>query len=74
MSLTIDTTPAPFSCDTFVALPPATAGGGVIFAKNSDRPADEVQEVVYLPARSHAPGDKVKVSASKGFRAPTGHI
>jgi len=25
-------------CDTFIALPPATRDGSVIFAKNSDRP------------------------------------
>ena len=30
--------PRPRSCDTFVALPPATAGGGgVVFGTNSDR-------------------------------------
>ncbi|CAG9853915.1 unnamed protein product [Phyllotreta striolata] len=37
------------SCDTFVVLPPLTKHG-VIFGKNSDRPQDEVQEVVYIPA------------------------
>lgn len=30
-------------CDTMVALPPATAGGVVLFAKNSDRERDEAQ-------------------------------
>lgn len=29
--------PRPSSCDTFVALPPATADGSVVFGKNSDR-------------------------------------
>ncbi|XP_059116685.1 secernin-3 [Peromyscus eremicus] len=40
----------PYSCDTFVALPPATVGNRVIFGKNSDRLFDEVQEVIYCPA------------------------
>ncbi|XP_049977487.1 secernin-3 isoform X2 [Alexandromys fortis] len=43
----------PYSCDTFVALPPATAGNRVIFGKNSDRLFDEVQEVIYFPAAVH---------------------
>lgn len=41
------------SCDTFVALPPATVDNRIIFGKNSDRPCDEVQEVVYFPAAVH---------------------
>ncbi|XP_030397209.1 secernin-2 isoform X1 [Gopherus evgoodei] len=52
--------PAPSSCDCFVALPPATASRAVIFGKNSDRPRDEVQEVVYLPAATYARGAKLK--------------
>nr|XP_045223214.1 secernin-3 isoform X2 [Macaca fascicularis] len=43
----------PFSCDTFVALPPATVDNRIIFGKNSDRLCDEVQEVVYFPAAVH---------------------
>ncbi|XP_036042041.1 secernin-3 isoform X1 [Onychomys torridus] len=43
----------PHSCDTFVALPPATVGNRVIFGKNSDRLFDEVQEVIYCPAAVH---------------------
>ncbi|CAH1108877.1 unnamed protein product [Psylliodes chrysocephalus] len=39
----------PTSCDTFVVLPPLTKNG-IIFGKNSDRPGDEVQEVIYVPA------------------------
>lgn len=35
--------PPPRSCDTFVALPPATPDGSVVFGKNSDRLKDEVQ-------------------------------
>nr|XP_023014273.1 secernin-3-like [Leptinotarsa decemlineata]XP_023014274.1 secernin-3-like [Leptinotarsa decemlineata] len=39
----------PNSCDTFVVLPPLTKYG-VVFGKNSDRPSNEVQEVVYFPS------------------------
>ena len=52
------------SCDTFVVLPPATSNGCVIFGKNSDRPKDEVQEVIYVPASDHASGEKVQVDGS----------
>ncbi|XP_073402022.1 secernin-3 [Dendrobates tinctorius] len=50
----------PCSCDTFVALPPATVGNRIIFGKNSDRPSDEVQEIVYFPGHSYAPGEKLE--------------
>ncbi|XP_072105946.1 secernin-2-like isoform X2 [Mobula birostris] len=50
----------PSSCDCFVALPPATERREVIFGKNSDRPREEVQEVVYFPAAEHAEGSKVE--------------
>ncbi|XP_035687864.1 secernin-2-like [Branchiostoma floridae] len=50
----------PKSCDTFVALPPATADGHIIFAKNSDRPANEVQEVVYFPEGSYEAGTQLE--------------
>ncbi|XP_070831795.1 secernin-3 [Chaetodon trifascialis] len=50
----------PCSCDTFVALPPSTVGQRIIFGKNSDRPCDEVQEVVYFPARDYNAGEKVE--------------
>ncbi|XP_059583007.1 secernin-2 isoform X1 [Alligator mississippiensis] len=52
--------PAPSSCDCFVALPPATASQAVIFGKNSDRPSNEVQEVVYFPAAAYPNGTKVQ--------------
>ena len=51
----------PKSCDTFVALPPATADGCTIFGKNSDRDSTEVQEVIYVPAADHAKGAIVQV-------------
>ncbi|KAI7809063.1 secernin-3 [Triplophysa rosa] len=50
----------PNSCDTFVALPPSTEGQNTVFGKNSDRPCDEVQEVVYFPSKSHEDGEKVE--------------
>lgn len=50
----------PSSCDCFVSLPPASANREIIFGKNSDRPRDEVQEVVYFPAGYHAKGTKVQ--------------
>lgn len=50
----------PRSCDCFVSLPPGSKENYVIFGKNSDRPRDEVQEVVFYPASSHAPGSTVE--------------
>ena len=47
-------------CDTFVALPEATADGSVIFAKNSDREPNEAHEVVYVPGAEHGPADQVR--------------
>ncbi len=38
-------------CDTLVALLPATADGATIFAKNSDRPPDETQRLIWSPPR-----------------------
>jgi hypothetical protein len=38
-------------CDTLVALGPATDSGTTIFAKNSDRPPDEVQRLVWAAPR-----------------------
>ncbi|XP_006166158.1 secernin-2 isoform X1 [Tupaia chinensis] len=56
-SLSPDT---PCSCDCFVSLPPASEIPAVIFAKNSDRPRDEVQEVVFVPAGTHSPGSRLQ--------------
>lgn len=38
-------------CDCLVALAPWTAGGATLFAKNSDRPPSERQDLVWVPAR-----------------------
>ena len=45
----------PSSCDTMVALGSVTAQGQTLFAKNSDRPADECQPLVLHPRRSYPP-------------------
>jgi secernin len=42
----------PVGCDTFVAFPPATAAGVVVFGKNSDRPEGEGQSIRRYP-RAH---------------------
>ena len=47
-------------CDTFVALGNSTKDGSVLFAKNSDRDANEAHEIVIIPAATHTPGSKVK--------------
>ncbi|KAG9341000.1 hypothetical protein JZ751_020195 [Albula glossodonta] len=60
----------PSSCDTFVALPPSTVGQRIVFGKNSDRPCDEVQEVVYFPAADHAAGEMVECTYVKVEQAP----
>jgi secernin len=46
-------------CDSVVALGPETAAGVALFAKNSDRQADECQPFVQYPAAHHAPGARV---------------
>ncbi|NQW36595.1 MAG: C69 family dipeptidase [Flavobacteriales bacterium] len=38
-------------CDTFIALPNATYDGSVVFAKNSDREANEPQIIEYHPSK-----------------------
>lgn len=49
-------------CDTFVALPDATADGSVIFGKNSNREPNEAHELVLIPRARHAPGSTVKLT------------
>jgi dipeptidase len=48
------------ACDTWVALPDATADHSVILAKNSDRPPMEAQVLVQFARERHAPGESVK--------------
>jgi len=46
-------------CDTMVALGNATADGSVLFAKNSDREANEAHEIIGLPAADYQEGERV---------------
>lgn len=48
---------SPLGCDTFVAYPPSTKDGTVIFGKNSDRPVGEGQSIRVYPARRRLQGD-----------------
>lgn len=43
-------------CDTFVATPPATGDGGIVFGKNSDREPNEAQALEWHPPREHPAG------------------
>ncbi|XP_043549532.1 secernin-3 [Chiloscyllium plagiosum] len=52
------------SCHTFVALPQATVDQ-IIFGKNSNRPSDEVQEVVFFPRATYQQGDQVECTYIK---------
>ncbi|MEE6465971.1 hypothetical protein FKM82_006775 [Ascaphus truei] len=44
----------------FVAFPPRTKNGHIFFGKNSARPREEVQEVLYRASSNHEPGSKVQ--------------
>ncbi len=46
-------------CDTFVALPPTTADGTVLFGKNSNREPNEAQVLEFHPGSTHPPGTTV---------------
>jgi len=48
------------SCDTSVALGGATFDGSTIFAKNSDRSANEAQPLIHIPGAMHEPGSTVR--------------
>lgn len=61
----VDDVYPPLSCDTFVVLQPNTACNSVIFGKNSDRPADEVQEVIYIAGCDHPRNSKVQCTYTK---------
>lgn len=56
-------------CDCLCALPAATAAGRALFAKTSDRPPDEPQELVWLPPRR----DRGPVRATHVDVAPWPH-
>ncbi len=47
-------------CDTFIALTEVTKEQSVIFAKNSDREANEAQAVEFYPEKKYPKGDRLK--------------
>lgn len=47
-------------CDTFVALGNSTADGSTLFAKNSDREANEAHQLLMIPAADHPEGTVVQ--------------
>ena len=47
-------------CDSLIALKSDTADGVAVFAKNSDRPANEGQFIKFIPAADHPVGSTVK--------------
>lgn len=47
-------------CDTLIATKLATTNNIAVFGKNSDRPPNEGQSMVYFPAAEHPAGAKVK--------------
>jgi secernin len=49
-------------CDTFVALPAATATGSVLLAKNADTEINEAQHVLKLPRRTYPEGGQVRIT------------
>ena len=59
------------SCDTMVALSNATKNSQTIFAKNSDRPADECQPLVLHNRQSHGPNATLKCQFLKIPQAAT---
>jgi dipeptidase len=47
-------------CDTLIATRSATSNGIAIFGKNSDRPPNEGQHLVYFPAARHPANSRLK--------------
>ena len=50
-----------FGCDTLVATKSSTTTGTTILAKNSDRPVNECQPLVYNPRQEHGSGSTVRL-------------
>jgi secernin len=49
-------------CDTFVALPAATAGKSVILGKNADCRVNEAHALLRLPRRQYSPGELLRAT------------
>ena len=47
-------------CDTLIAAKYTTANGVAVFGKNSDRPPNEGQSMVYFPAQNYPAGSSLK--------------
>ncbi|KAG7356623.1 peptidase C69 family protein [Nitzschia inconspicua] len=63
----------PCGCDTFVAFPPATPPGIIVFGKNSDRPTGEGQSIRRYPQKKYPPGSKVKCTYIEIDQVETTH-
>ena len=60
-------------CDTMVARPAASANGGLVFAKNSDREANEAQVLACVPAAAHVAGESVRCTYIEIPQVPATH-
>ena len=60
-------------CDSVLATARQTRGGRPIFGKNSDRPADEAQPLVSVPAATHTAGTTVRCQYIEIEQAPRTH-
>ena len=49
-------------CDTFAALPPATASHSVIFGKSADCEVNEANALVRIPGKKHLPGETLRIT------------
>lgn len=49
-------------CDSFVALPPATANKAVILAKSADCQVNEAHAFLHVPAREHIAGEAIRAT------------
>ena len=53
------------SCSSFVVMGSETKTGDIIYAKNSDRPFNEAQPLIYYPAKDHPKGSFTECSFIK---------
>jgi secernin len=63
----------PLGCDTFVAFPPTSLKGLVVFGKNSDRPAGEKQSIKRYQGAAHTAGSTVQCTYISIPQANTTH-
>ena len=53
-----------------IAAKASSSTGNILYAKNSDRPLNEAQPLVYFPPADHAPGEMVQTSFIKVPQVP----